>query len=62
MSERVGDSIHERIDESNKTMLEQQKLVDDFVHENPYMAMGIGLLAGLGLGVLLSGLTRRRRD
>lgn len=62
MSEKVGDSIHEQIDESRARSREQRKLVDDFVNENPYMAMGIGLLAGLGLGLVLSGLTRRHRD
>ena len=62
MSEQVGESIHERTDELSKTMGEQQKRVDDFIHEKPYMAMGIGFLAGLGLGIVLGHLTRGRRD
>jgi ElaB/YqjD/DUF883 family membrane-anchored ribosome-binding protein len=62
MSEKIDVSIHERIEDLNKIMLEQQKLIDDYVHEQPYMAMGVGLLAGLGLGFLLCGRTRRRRD
>jgi ElaB/YqjD/DUF883 family membrane-anchored ribosome-binding protein len=62
ISEKVGESIHEQTDELSKTILERQKQVDDFVHEEPYMAMGISFLAGLGLGVVLFGLTRRSRD
>ena len=62
ISEQVGKSVHKGSEELNKTMREQQKQIDDFVHEKPYMAMGIGFMAGLGLGVVLWGLTRRHRD
>ena len=62
MADKVGESIHERTDELSKTMLEQQKRIDDFVHEKPYMALGIGFLAGLVLGVVLCGHKRRCRD
>jgi ElaB/YqjD/DUF883 family membrane-anchored ribosome-binding protein len=60
MSEKVDESIHEQIKELSKIVLEQQKLMDDYIHDKPYMAMGFGVLAGLGLGVVLCGLTRRR--
>ncbi len=33
---------------------EQKKLVDQFVKENPYIALGIVFITGLGLGVLLT--------
>ena len=62
ISEKVGESVHKGSEELTKTMHERQKQVDDFVHEEPYMAMGISFLAGLGLGVVLFGLTRRSRD
>ena len=62
MSEKIDESVHERIDDLSKTMLEQQKLIDDFVHEKPYVSMGVGFLAGLGLGIVLGHLTRGRRD
>jgi ElaB/YqjD/DUF883 family membrane-anchored ribosome-binding protein len=59
--EKIDKSVHDHIDESSETMREQQKLFDDFVHEKPYTAMGIGVLAGLGLGFILCGLLRRNR-
>jgi ElaB/YqjD/DUF883 family membrane-anchored ribosome-binding protein len=62
MSEKIDESVHERIDDLSKTMLEQQKLIDDFIHEKPYVSMGVGFLAGLGLGIVLGHLTRGRRD
>jgi len=62
MSEKVDESVHDQIEMLTKTMREQQKIIDEFVHEKPYMAIGIGVLAGLGLGVVLCGLARRSRD
>ena len=62
MSEQVGESVHEQTDKLSKTMREQQKQVDDFVHEKPYIAMGIGFLAGLVLGIILCCPKRRYRE
>ena len=62
MSEQVGESVHKGSEALNKTMREQQKQIDEFVHEKPYMAMGIGFLAGLVLGVVLCGPKRRYRE
>ena len=62
LSEHVGESVHKGSEELNKAMREQQKQIDDFVHEKPYMAMGIGFLAGLVLGVVLCGPKRRYRE
>jgi ElaB/YqjD/DUF883 family membrane-anchored ribosome-binding protein len=62
MSEEVDESVHEKIDMLSKKMLEQQKIIDNFVHEKPYMAIGIGVLAGVGIGALLCGLMCRHRD
>ncbi|MDQ1279152.1 MAG: hypothetical protein QG670_412 [Thermoproteota archaeon] len=62
MSQEVGESIHERTDDLSKVIHEQQKNIDDFVYEKPYMAMGIGFLAGLILGAVLCGHKRRCRD
>ena len=60
MSEQVGESINERTEELRKTMREQQKQIDEFVHEKPYIALGIGFLAGVVLGVVLCGHKRSR--
>ena len=60
MSEQVGESIHERTDELSKAMREQQKIIDEFVHEKPYIALGFGFLAGLVLGAVLFGHKRSR--
>ncbi len=52
--------VRKQIDELSKIVVVQQKIVDDFVHKEPYLTMGIGVLAGLGLGVILFGLTRNK--
>jgi ElaB/YqjD/DUF883 family membrane-anchored ribosome-binding protein len=58
----VDESVHEKIDMLSKKLLEQEKVIDSFVHEKPYMAIGIGVLAGVGIGALLCGIFGRHRD
>jgi ElaB/YqjD/DUF883 family membrane-anchored ribosome-binding protein len=62
MGEKFDDDVHQKINELSKTLLKQQEIIDDYIHEKPYTTMGVGLLAGLGLGVLISSFMRRRRD
>jgi len=48
--------IEERVDQGMKDMqsrlMEQKKVVDEFVKEKPYIALGIAFIAGLTLGCL----------
>ncbi|MEM2905480.1 MAG: hypothetical protein QW057_01185 [Candidatus Bathyarchaeia archaeon] len=44
-----------------ETMMEQKKIVDEFVKAKPYVALGIVFVAGLTLGAL-AGLLARSRD
>jgi len=48
--------IEERVDQGMKEMqsrlMEQKKVVDEFVKEKPYLALGIAFIAGLTLGCL----------
>ena len=62
VSAEVDESVHEKIDMLSKKLLEQEKVIDSFVHEKPYMAIGIGVLAGVGIGALLCGIFGRHRD
>ena len=47
-----------KLTEAERAMLEKTKLAakatDDYVHENPWQAVGIAAAAGLVLGVLIS--------
>jgi ElaB/YqjD/DUF883 family membrane-anchored ribosome-binding protein len=53
---QVGDTISEK---SSSTI----KRIDDFVRDRPWQAAGIGIAAGLLIGLLLIGVSRsRRRD
>jgi ElaB/YqjD/DUF883 family membrane-anchored ribosome-binding protein len=53
---QVGETINEK---SRSTI----KRIDDFVRDRPWQAAGIGIAAGLLLGLLLIGSSRsRRRD
>ena len=62
VSAEVDESVHEKIEMLSKKLLEQEKVIDSFVHEKPYMAIGIGVLAGVGIGALLCGIFGRHRD
>ena len=57
--------IEERVDQGMKDMqsrlMEQKKVVDEFVKEKPYMALGIAFIAGLTLGCLAA-LIGRSKD
>jgi ElaB/YqjD/DUF883 family membrane-anchored ribosome-binding protein len=46
----------------SKKMREKQEMIDSFVHEEPYKAIGMGVLAGVGIGFILCSLMCRRRD
>lgn len=47
-----------KLGEAERAMLEKTKLAakatDDYVHENPWQAVGIAAMAGLVLGILIS--------
>ncbi len=58
MYDNADEQVRKQIDELSKIVVVQQKIVNDFVHKEPYLTMGIGVLAGIGLGVILLSLTR----
>jgi ElaB/YqjD/DUF883 family membrane-anchored ribosome-binding protein len=60
MGEKANKYVHDEYDSMNKEMHKKQKMIDSLIHEEPYMAIGVGLLAGFGLGVILCSLTRHR--
>lgn len=60
MYDDAGEQVRKQIEELSKIVVVQQKIVDDFVHKEPYVTMGIGVLAGLGLGLILFGLAKHR--
>ena len=62
VSAEVDESVHEKIDMLSKKLLEQEKVIDSFVHEEPYKAVGLGVLAGVGIGFILCSLMCRHRD
>jgi len=62
VSEDVDESAHEQMDKLNTRMHEEGTRIDSFIHDEPYKAMAIGVLAGVGIGALLWSLMCRRRD
>ena len=62
MEEKASEYAHDQYDVMSKKMREKQEMIDSFVHEKPYMAIGIGVLAGVGIGALLCGIFGRHRD
>ena len=59
--EKIEEEMEEKIKDLNVKIMEQKKVIDDFVKEKPYVAMGIGFVAGLGFGLILS-LVKSRKD
>ena len=62
MEEKANEYAHEQYDVMSKKMREKQEMIDSFVHEEPYKAIGMGVLAGVGIGFILCSLMCRRRD
>jgi ElaB/YqjD/DUF883 family membrane-anchored ribosome-binding protein len=61
-AEEVNEYAHDQYDAMSKGMREKREMIDSFVHEEPYKAIGMGVLAGVGIGFILCGLMCRRRD
>ncbi|MBN1682034.1 hypothetical protein JW865_00590 [Candidatus Bathyarchaeota archaeon] len=59
--DEIEEEIEEKIKDLNVKLMEQKKVIDDFVKEKPYVAMGLGFVAGLGFGLILS-LVKSRKD
>lgn len=62
MEEKANEYAHDKYEAMSKKMREKQEMIDSFVHEDPYKAIGIGVLAGVGIGFILCGLMCRHRD
>lgn len=62
MEEKASEYAHDQYDVMRKGMRERQEMIDSFVHEEPYKAIGMGVLAGVGIGFILCSLMCRRRD
>jgi ElaB/YqjD/DUF883 family membrane-anchored ribosome-binding protein len=62
MGEKAKEFANDEYDSMSKKMREKQEMMDSFVHEEPYKAIGIGVLAGIGIGFVLCSLMCRRRD
>jgi ElaB/YqjD/DUF883 family membrane-anchored ribosome-binding protein len=62
MEEKANEYAHDQYDVMSKRMREKQEMIDSFVHEEPYKAIGMGVLAGVGIGFILCSLICRRRD
>lgn len=59
--EQIEEKMEEKIKSLNIKLMEQKKVIDEFVKEKPYVVLGIGFVAGLGFGLLLS-LVKSRKD
>lgn len=62
MYEKADESIVKNLKESTKSLFQHLKELDEFVKEEPYLTMSIGVLVGFGFGVVFSALLIRRRD
>ena len=62
MEEKASEYAHDQYDVMSKRMRDKQELIDSFVREEPYKAIGMGVLAGVGIGFILCSLMCRRRD
>jgi ElaB/YqjD/DUF883 family membrane-anchored ribosome-binding protein len=62
IEEKANEYAHDQYDVMSKRMREKQEMIDSFVHEEPYKAIGMGVLAGVGIGFILCSLMCRRRD
>jgi ElaB/YqjD/DUF883 family membrane-anchored ribosome-binding protein len=62
MGEKAKEYANDQYEVMSKMMHDQQEMIDSFVHEEPYKAIGIGVLAGVGIGFVLCSLMCRHRD
>ena len=62
MEEKASEYAHDQYDVMSKRMHEEKKMIDSFIREEPYKAVGMGVLAGVGIGFILCSLMCRRRD
>lgn len=50
--QRIEEKVEQGMKEMQSRLMDQKKVVDEFVREKPYMALGIAFIAGLTLGCL----------
>jgi ElaB/YqjD/DUF883 family membrane-anchored ribosome-binding protein len=56
--QRLGQALEqgkETYDEVREQALSSVRVVDDFISDNPYAAVGIGVVVGVAIGFLLRG-------